>query len=538
MKLIKSIGNFAAKFAAKPESIQAPHERRAILAPAVAILALGLLLAAGFMVVATVELNRSAEETSRRLAKATFVREMQRIAELTLDYAFWDDAVKNLTVKPDVAWADQNIGTYLHETFGITLSAVLDLQGKTILSFRESKLAEQDTQHLLSAPLVKFMLARNSAIAGKKPGVQSILQRADDGVYIVGFAPFTAEYENAADAVLRSRPLLVIARKLDGSILDDLGRAVTLTDFRILPAQPGDSASIPLQGPTGATVGYAAWRQDYPGDILWWRMIPGAVGILIAMAILIYLLMRKADEIIHARQVVARELFQERTLSEIRRRFVSMISHEVRTPLANIQAANDLLRLYSGQMQELERLDELASIQNSIKTINAIIEDVISLDKIDAWVTDPEPVDLVEVCREQWREIRSAARTNHSLCLQNGESPVLARADKKLTRSVIRNLLGNAMKYSPADSTVTINFIDGEDTVYVVVQDQGCGIAKADREYIFDPFFRGANVAHIQGIGLGLAIVKSAVNQMGGSVRLLPDTMAGTSIELGLPKAG
>ncbi len=513
------------------------QERRAILAPAVALLALGLLLVTGSLTLASLELNRAAEETSRRLAMATFEREMRRIAELTLDYAFWDDAVKNLTANPDIAWADQNIGAYMHETFGITFSAVLDLRGKAILSFRESTLAEQDIQHLLRAPLIEFMLARNGAVAGRKPEVQSYLHRADDGVYIVGFAPFTPENQNASDSQVRSRPLLVIARKLVGSILDDLGWAVTLTDLRILPAPPADIAFIPLQGSTGANVGYAAWRQNNPGALLWWRMIPGAVGILMAMAILIYLLLRRADEIIHARHVVARELFQERTLSEIRRRFVSMISHEVRTPLANIQAANDLLRLYSGKMQESERLDEVASIQNSIKTINAIIEDVISLDKIDASVADPEPVDLVEVCREQWREIRSAARTSHSLWVDHGENPVLAHADKKLVRSVIRNLLGNAIKYSPSDSIVTLNFIDGEDTVYVLVQDQGCGISPADREYVFDPFFRGANVAHIHGIGLGLAIVKSAMDLMGGSVQVLPDTLTGASVEIGFPKA-
>lgn len=514
------------------------REKRALLVPAMAMLALGLLLAAGSLGVATVELNRTAEAISRKLAEATLAREKKRVAELTIDYAFWDQAILKLTVEPDTVWADQNIGSYLHGAFGINFSAVLDEQGKTRLIFQNGVLAANDEHGVLSAALIEFMLANNSTEAGENPAMNAHLHKAQDGmIYIVGFAPFTPETKRFGDIGMRRRPTLVLARKLDEAMLDELGRFVMINNLRIDQAAPQSRVFIPLTGPVGNRVGYASWEQDYPGEIILWRMLPGVAGILTVMAILLYMQIRRADEVIQARQIVAKELSHERALNEIRQRFVSMISHEVRTPLANIQSATDLLRLYWLQMTESERTGELGSIQNSITTINSIIDDVLSLDRIEFSATSFEPVDLAEICREQWRELVSASRTKHNLVMPDADEQFFAHTDIMLTRTIIRNLLSNAMKYSPDGSTVSIGFREDEKTIYLCIEDQGYGIPKEDADLIFNPFFRGSNVGHIKGIGIGLSIVKTAVNLMGGSVHLRPGKLTGTSVELALPKA-
>lgn len=513
------------------------REKRALLVPAMAMLALGLVLAAGSLGVATIELNRTAIAISSKLAEATLTREQKRIAELTIDYAFWDEAIQKLTVKPDAAWADQNIGSYMHNTFGINFSAVLDVQGKTRIIFQNGALAASDEQGVLSTAMIDFMLARNGAVAGENPALNAHLHKAQDGIYIIGFAPFTPESRRSSDTRMRQRPILVLARKLDEATLDELGKSVMINNLRIDQIAPQSRVFIPLMGPLGDNVGYASWEQDYPGEIILWRMLPGVAGILTVMAILLYMQIRRADEVIQARQIVAKELSHERALNEIRQRFVSMISHEVRTPLANIQSATDLLRLYWLQMPESERIGELVSIQNSITTINSIIDDVLSLDRIEFSATSFEPVDLAEICREQWRGLVSATRTKHNLLMPDADGQFLAYTDKMLSRTIIRNLLGNAMKYSPDGSTVSLGFREDEKTIYLCIEDQGYGIPAEDVSRIFDPFFRGSNVGHIKGIGIGLSIVKTAVNLMGGSVQLRPGNLTGTSVELGLPKA-
>ncbi len=511
--------------------------KRAILTPAIAVLSLSLLLVCGSFVIAVVGMNRTARETSQNLAQATIERAGIRIAELAIDYAFWDESINRLVITKDTVWANDNIGVYMHDTFGISYSAVLDGTGRTIMAFHNGEESSVEASTMLGANLVQYILAEKRPGAGTAPPLRAGLAKTMDGVSIIGFAPFTPETTTSKIIATGDGAVLVFAQKLTDPVLDKLGASVTLAKFRISETADTAKAQIALTGLLGTDVGYASWRQEYPGNKLLTPLIPAVIGAIIALTVLMRMLLGTANRIIIERRELARELSQERALSDIRSRFVSMISHEIRTPLANIQSAADLIARYWERMPDAERRGEINAIQTSLSSIKTIIEDIVSLDRIDASIPRRELVDVAEICREQWSELTTALRASHQLKLETNSSPALLNTDVTLLRAAIRNVVSNAIKYSPHGSAVRIVIKDNKEHLVLRVEDQGCGIPNDDAERIFEPFFRTAAVSHIQGIGIGLTIARSALNQMGGTLALVAGAPDGAQFEIKIPKA-
>lgn len=511
--------------------------RRAILTPAIAVLSLSLLLVSGSFVVAVMGMNRTALTTSQNLAMATVEREGIRIAELANDYAFWDESINRLVIEKDMVWADQNIGAYMHNAFGISYSAVLDRTGRTIMAFHNGQKSGVEASSMFGDKLVQHMLAVKRTSAGTPPPLRAGLAKTTDGISIVGFAPFTPETTTSKIAAAGDSAVLVLAQKLTAPVLDKLGASVTLAKFRINETADTGKTHIALTGLLGTGAGYASWQQEYPGDKLLIPLIPAAIGSLIALTVLMRMLLGTANRIISERRELAHELSKERALSDTRSRFVSMISHEIRTPLANIQSAADLISRYWERMPDTERSGEINAIQTSLSSIKTIIEDIVSLDRIDASTPRREMVDVAGICREQWSELTTALRAGHQLKLETNNSPAIVNVDVTLLRTAIRNVVSNAIKYSPPGSTVRIVIKDDSEHLVLRIEDQGSGIQSVDAARVFEPYFRAAAVSHIQGIGIGLTIARSALNQMGGTLNLVSEAPDGAQFEIKIPKA-
>ena len=226
-------------------------------------------------------------------------------------------------------------------------------------------------------------------------------------------------------------------------------------------------------------------------------------------------------------------------LAEMRSRFVTQASHEFRTPLAVILAATDLLGRYDGKMEPAERRRRLAKIRTSVQEMNELLEDVLAYGRAGAGSHEcvRHPVVLRPLCEEILAAAAATATATQNLVLAC-DPTLMAELDSKLTRQILSNLLTNAVKYSPAGSTVTLTATRRDGAVELRVADHGIGISPEDQVRLFEPFHRGHNVGNLPGYGLGLAITKEAVASHAGTIQVESAVGVGTTFTVVLPDAG
>lgn len=233
-------------------------------------------------------------------------------------------------------------------------------------------------------------------------------------------------------------------------------------------------------------------------------------------------------------------LGREKELGQLKSNFVSMVSHEFRTPLGIIQSSGELLRDFSAKMEPQERTEQLQSIIRNTRRMAGMMEEILVLSRLDAGKLDFEPatLDLNLFCRRVVDEVLSATNRRCHIEVAIETLPVEAKADERLLGHIFTNLLTNAVKYSEPGATVffTVERI-GCDAV-CIVRDRGIGISPEDQQELFQAFHRGANVGTRQGTGLGLLLVKRCAELHGGHVHLNSALDKGTSVTVKLPVFG
>ena len=229
-------------------------------------------------------------------------------------------------------------------------------------------------------------------------------------------------------------------------------------------------------------------------------------------------------------------LDKERELSEIKSRFVSMASHEFRTPLSTVLSSASLLSKYTTGDDQDKRDRHIEKIKNSVKHLNDILEDFLSLGKLDEGKVQAHPVefDLKECINETVDEMKGLLKQDqHILFSHEGETKIYT--DKKLLKNIVINLLSNAIKFSDEGSAIDLMSKVNSRLAEVIVADKGVGIPEEDREHLFTSFFRGKNVLNIQGTGLGLHIVKRYIDLLHGTVNLQSQLNRGTTVTFVIP---
>ena len=244
-------------------------------------------------------------------------------------------------------------------------------------------------------------------------------------------------------------------------------------------------------------------------------------------------------------------LQKEKELNLLKSRFVSMISHEFRTPLTTILAATEALEYYGHRWTEEKKNKYFQRIQVTIQHLTDLLNDVLIIGQSEAHKLpyNPTLIDLDFFCENLLEEIRLAAdnRCNFNLMiygkyilksLQNTpgkNSKILALIDEKLLRHILLNLLSNAVKYSPEKGEVNVKLFYQKTQVIFTVKDEGIGIPPEDQKHLFESFHRAKNVGTIPGTGLGLAIVKRSVDRLGGTITVHSEVGKGTIFTVSLP---
>jgi len=230
-------------------------------------------------------------------------------------------------------------------------------------------------------------------------------------------------------------------------------------------------------------------------------------------------------------------LQKEKELNELKSRFISTASHEFRTPLSTILNATNLIERQNELGQEEKRLKYIGTIKSGVKSLVAILNDFLSLSKLEEGKTKPEPVlfDLVDFANSLVREVEAIKKKGQTIELTYNQSRIDAVLDPKLMRHIMQNMLSNAVKYSNENQQILCK-VDGDGTgVSFSVTDEGIGVPLEDQEFLFQRFFRAKNAMNIQGTGLGLNIVKQYSELMGGSISFRSRQNEGTTFKVELP---
>ncbi len=234
-------------------------------------------------------------------------------------------------------------------------------------------------------------------------------------------------------------------------------------------------------------------------------------------------------------------LAQERELNELKTRFISMVSHEFRTPLTAILSSAELLDRYSDRLTTERRQIHLQRIAATVQHMTALLEDVLLIGRDEAGRLQPtpQPVDILAFCQDLIEELQLGVGARHQLQLDLsglGERKSLpALIDEQLLRQILGNLLSNAIKYSSPASLVRLVVQRRANQMIFQVIDQGIGIPATDLPHLFEPFHRAANVGSAPGTGLGLNIVRRAATRCGGEVTVQSAEGQGTTFTVTLP---
>lgn len=239
----------------------------------------------------------------------------------------------------------------------------------------------------------------------------------------------------------------------------------------------------------------------------------------------------------HTAEALRLALARETELGELKSRFVSIASHEFRTPLASILAATETLSAYRQNMTDDQIEQRLGKIREQVNHLTGIMDDVLHLARIQARRVQFNPVelDVDALCRDILDEFQNQRDFKHQVVYTSQPDLPIPRLDKRLMRQVITNLISNAIKYSPATEPIRIALNYEAPLLKLEVADKGIGIPEADREHLFEPFHRGQNVGTISGTGLGLAIIWESINVHGGRIEVQSEVGQGTTFVVIIP---
>src|SRR5829696_2545095 len=229
-------------------------------------------------------------------------------------------------------------------------------------------------------------------------------------------------------------------------------------------------------------------------------------------------------------------LDKERELNEIKGRFVSMASHEFRTPLSTVLSSASLLSKYTSSEDQDKRSRHVEKIKASVKHLNDLLEDFLSLGKLDEGKigTVFHEFNLRELINDTCDEIKGLAKTGQQFIYEHQGNEVI-ESDKKLIKNILINLITNAIKFSDVNKNISVRSEVRDNTTVISVKDEGIGISKDDQEHLFSSFFRGKNAINIQGTGLGLHIVKRYLDLLDGDVCLKSELGKGTTVTFTIP---
>jgi PAS domain S-box-containing protein len=230
-------------------------------------------------------------------------------------------------------------------------------------------------------------------------------------------------------------------------------------------------------------------------------------------------------------------LDRERELNELKSKFVSIASHEFRTPLSAVMSSASLAGQYADR-NEIEKVHKhVMRIKSSVNHLTTILNDFLSLGKLEEGKVDlkNESIQILEFLKEIKEEITPTLKPGQTLNIICGPSVEYIDSDTRILRNILFNLISNASKYSEENKSITIDCFVDKENVGFAIKDEGIGIPPEDQKHMFDRFFRASNAGNVQGTGLGLNIVKRYVELLDGTISFTSEYGKGSVFTVIIP---
>ncbi len=246
---------------------------------------------------------------------------------------------------------------------------------------------------------------------------------------------------------------------------------------------------------------------------------------------------KEINERKRAEEETRKALEKEREFNDLKTKFVSIASHEFRTPLSTILSSISLVDQYKNR-GDLEKIDKHTTrVRSSVEHLTAILNDFLSLGKLEEGkiVAVQEPVHLPTLFNDIIEEMKASLKEKQVIRLELNNAYDEILSDLRVLRNILFNLLSNASKYSGTDSPIDLLVSTDNDHLTITIRDYGIGIPEEDHKHMFDRFFRAGNVSNIQGTGLGLNIVKRYVELLDGKINFKSRYNEGTTFVVSVP---
>lgn len=242
-------------------------------------------------------------------------------------------------------------------------------------------------------------------------------------------------------------------------------------------------------------------------------------------------------ELERSRTELSEALRSEKELGDMKSRFVTLASHEFRTPLSTILSSAYLLEQYTGMEGKTGK--HILRIKNAVSGMKGILEDFLSLGKLEEGLIQ---INREHLDRGELHELITMIIDEMEQMLKPGQQILFEHSgnhqitiDKHLLKNILVNLLSNAIKFSPETTSIHLRYELTTENLSITIQDRGIGISEEDQQHLFKRFFRGKNASNIQGTGLGLHIVKSYLELVGGTLEIQSKVNIGTTFTLTIP---
>ncbi|MEX0268872.1 ATP-binding protein [Leptolyngbyaceae cyanobacterium UHCC 1019] len=228
---------------------------------------------------------------------------------------------------------------------------------------------------------------------------------------------------------------------------------------------------------------------------------------------------------------------QEQELNLLKSSFISMASHEFRTPMTTIRTSTELLQKFDRELTEQKKHDYFERIKAAIRQITHLLDEILLLGSGEAGGLRyrPEPLDLTKFCIELIEDLQFSHSQHYTITAEYEGDCSIVEMDAALLWHILTNLLSNAIKYSPPKSKIQFSLCCQADTATFRVQDHGIGIPLKDQSHLFETFYRCSNVGKVQGTGLGLAIAKKCVDLHRGDIQVTSELGKGAVFAVALP---
>jgi signal transduction histidine kinase len=214
-----------------------------------------------------------------------------------------------------------------------------------------------------------------------------------------------------------------------------------------------------------------------------------------------------------------------------------MASHEFRTPLSTILSSLNLMTKYYELKDDNKFKSHTVKIKSAITNLTEILEYFLSVEKLDTghFKIEPDTFDLVDFITQHMEDVKDVLKDKQRFVSQLPNNQLIINHDKKLIRTILQNLISNAIKYTPENGEIKITLMEANNHFEIKVFDNGIGIPPNEQKHLFERFYRAKNAANIQGTGIGLNIIKKYIELIGGSITFTSVLNQGTVFTVNLP---